>query len=112
MATESQTTHTGISDRRGLFTPGFLMDPDDPVVSSAAKAVGRRFGSGPARIRPWTFATDGGWSHGIYGIPTIGFAAGEERYAHTNRERWDLGEAEWAFSRHSELILALQHTLG
>ena len=112
MATEKQTTHTGISDLRNLFTPGFLMDTEDAVVVAAAKAVGRRDGQGPARTRPWTFATDGGWSKGVFGIPTIGFAAGEERFAHTNRERWELEEAEWAFIRHTDLILALQQSLA
>jgi putative selenium metabolism hydrolase len=111
MATEVQSSYTGLSERRDLLTPGFLMAPDDPLVVEAARAVGRRNGSGPATIRPWTFATDGGWSRGIYGIPTIGFAAGEERFAHTNRERWDLAEAEWALARHPALIRAVQGTL-
>ena len=112
MATETQTSYTGVSDRRNLFTPGFLMDAGDPLVQEAARAVGRREGGGMAGIRPWTFATDGGWSMGVFGIPTLGFAAGEERFAHTNRERWELGQAEWAFSRHPDLILALQKILG
>lgn len=111
MATEVQSSYTGVSERRDLFTPGFLMDADDPLVVEAARAVGTRNGSGPATIRPWTFATDGGWSRGIYGIPTIGFAAGEERFAHTNRERWDLLEAEWSFARHQDLISALQRAI-
>ncbi len=112
MATEAQTSYTGVSERRNLFTPGFLMAADDPVVVEAARAVGARSGGGMARIRPWTFATDGGWSKGVFGIPTIGFAAGEERYAHTNRERWELSEAEWSLSRHPGLIMALQRTLS
>jgi putative selenium metabolism hydrolase len=112
MATEAQTSYTGVSERRNLFTPGFLMAADDPVVVEAARAVGARSGGEMARIRPWTFATDGGWSKGVFGIPTIGFAAGEERYAHTNRERWELSEAEWSLSRHPNLIMALQRTLS
>ena len=75
------------------MSPGYLMQPDHPVVVAATKAAGRMDGSGPARARPWQFATDGGWSCGVHGIPTIGFAPGEERYAHTNRERLDLAEA-------------------
>lgn len=112
MATELQSSYTGISEQRGLFTPGFLMAPDDPVILEAARAVGRPDAGGPAQVRPWTFATDGGWSYGVFGIPTLGFAAGEERFAHTNRERWGLREAEWAFSRHPPLILAVQSALG
>lgn len=112
MAREDQTTHTGLSERRDLFTPGFLMDAEDPIILAAAKAVGRQSGEGMAAIRPWTFATDGGWSKGVFGIPTLGFAPGEERFAHTNRERLELEEARWAFSRYPPLILALQGALG
>ncbi|MGW8265773.1 MAG: M20/M25/M40 family metallo-hydrolase [Longimicrobiales bacterium] len=112
MATEVQRSYTGISERRDLFTPGFLMEADDPLVLAAARAVGKRRGKGSASTRPWTFATDGGWSRGVFGIPTLGFAAGEERFAHTNRERWELGEAEWSFNRYPDLILALQKTLA
>lgn len=111
MAMEYQEAFTGRGERRDLFTPGFLMDAADPVILAAAEAVGRRDGAGPADVRPWTFATDGGWSHGVFGIPTLGFAPGEERHAHTNTERLDLAEAEWAFSRHPDLILAVQAAL-
>ncbi|MFC1791319.1 peptidase dimerization domain-containing protein, partial [Gemmatimonadota bacterium] len=111
MAQEQQTTHTGVSELRDLFTPGFLMEAEDPLIQAAAKAVGRRDGDGMAAIRPWTFATDGGWSCGVFGVPTLGFAPGEERFAHTNTERLDLEEAAWAFSRHPALILAVQEAL-
>jgi putative selenium metabolism hydrolase len=112
MAQETQTTHTGLSELRDLFTPGFLLDADDPVILAAAEAVGRQDGKGMAAIRPWTFATDGGWSSGVFGIPTLGFAPGEERFAHTNTERLELKEARWAFSRYPHLILAVQEVLG
>ncbi|MEE8148293.1 MAG: M20/M25/M40 family metallo-hydrolase [Longimicrobiales bacterium] len=111
MAAQPQKTYTGITSERSLFTPGFLMDADDPLVLAAAEAVGQRHGDGPARVRPWTFATDGGWSCGINGIPTVGFAPGEERYAHTNRERLDMEEARWAFERYPLLIDALHQAL-
>ena len=71
--------------------------------------MGRRDGTASAAtIRPWQFATDGGWSRGVHGIPTIGFAPGEEHYAHTNRERIDVEEARWGFERHGDLIAAVQ----
>ncbi|MDX1646337.1 MAG: M20/M25/M40 family metallo-hydrolase [Longimicrobiales bacterium] len=111
MATERQRTYTGIEVERDLLTPGFLMDPEAPVVQAAAEAVGRRETEGPATIRPWRFATDGGWSRGVFGIPTVGFAPGEERYAHTNRERLDVEEARWAYGRYPILISAIQRAL-
>lgn len=112
IARETQTTYTGETEDRPLFSPGFLMEEDGPLVEAAARAVGRRDDPGtPAVVRPWTFATDGGWSCGVMGIPTVGFAPGEERYAHTNRERLDLDEARWAFERYPELIVALQNAM-
>lgn len=108
-----QRTWTGVEEERGLLTPGFLMPADDPVVRAAAVAVGRRAHSAsPAAVRPWTFATDGGWSMGAFGIPTVGFAPGEERYAHTNRERLDVEEARWAFERHPALVTGVQRALA
>jgi len=111
MAAQPQTTYTGLTSKRSLFTPGFVMDSDDPVVRAAAQAVGQRDGDGPATVRPWAFATDGGWSCGVHGIPTVGFAPGEERYAHTNRERLDLDEARWTFERYPLLIDAVHEAL-
>ena len=109
MATEHQRTYTGLEEDKTLLTPGFLMDTADPVVQAAAAAVGKRGdASEPATVRPWAFATDGGWSCGVFGIPTVGFAPGEERFAHTNRERLDVEEARWAFERYPHLILAVQ----
>ncbi len=113
LASEKQSTYTGLTREKGMITPGFLISPDHPVVRAAAAAVGRRSGGpGAAEVRPWTFATDGGWTCGRHGIPTIGFAPGEERYAHTNRERLDLDEARWSLERYPDLILAVQGALG
>ena len=112
MGSEHQECYTGLAHEKALLTPGFLVEPEHPVIRAAAAAVGRRDGEGPARIRPWTFATDGGWSCGVHGIPTLGFAPGEERFAHTNREQLELAEARWAFERYPELILAMQGALA
>lgn len=113
LATERQRAYTGVEEERSILSPGFLMDPAHPVVQAAARAVGTRSAQGgrrspPARVRPWTFATDGGWTCGVRGIPTIGFAPGLERHAHTNTERLDLDDARWAYGRYLELVPAVQ----
>ena len=110
-ARELQRTSTGVEEEVDFMSPSFLMRPDHPVVVAAANAVGRRSGPGPAHVRPWQFATDGGWSCGVHGIPTIGFAPGEERFAHTNRERLELSEASWAFERYPDVIAAVQRAV-
>ncbi|MGH7448597.1 MAG: M20 family metallopeptidase [Longimicrobiales bacterium] len=108
--TETQRTWTGIEDERRLFTPGFLLEPTHPVVRAAARTITRRTGRAP-ELRPWTFATDGGHSCGIHGIPTIGYAPGEERYAHTNRERLDLADARTAYDAYPAVISSVFEAL-
>jgi putative selenium metabolism hydrolase len=104
--TELQRSWTGLAEERRLFTPGFLSDPDNPVVTAAASAVALATGRVP-NVRPWTFATDGGHSCGVHGIPTLGYAPGEERYAHTNRERLALADARTAYNAYPSLIRAV-----
>ena len=108
IAVATQRSYTGVEVARHLFSPGFLMDRADPIVRAAARAVGRRGSGAPARVRPWAFATDGGFTCGVRGIPTIGFAPGEERYAHTNTERLELEEARWGYGRYLRLVPAVQ----
>jgi acetylornithine deacetylase/succinyl-diaminopimelate desuccinylase-like protein len=110
-AFEDQRTHTGVEERRRLFTPGFLLPADHAVPVAAAAVIERATGRKPA-IRPWTFATDGGYTCGVHGIPTIGFAPGEERFAHTNRERLDLRAARVAFAAYPDLIRAVQNAVA
>jgi putative selenium metabolism hydrolase len=110
-ARELQRTYTGIEEEVDFLSPSFLMRPDHPAIVAAATAVGRRSSPGPAHARPWQFATDGGWSCGVHGIPTLGFAPGEERYAHTNRERLELVEAHWVYERYADVIAAVQRAV-
>ena len=111
---EPQKTWTGKTRDRRMFTPGFLMDPQHAVVRAAMDVVSEAAANTtiggrntPPMIRPWTFATDGGHTCGVHGIPTIGFAPGEERYAHTNRERLPLLQAEQTFDVYPSLIRAI-----
>ncbi len=103
---EPQRTYTGRTRDRRMFTPGFLLDPKHDVALSAVDVVTKASGRAPA-VRPWTFATDGGHTCGVHGIPTIGYAPGEERYAHTNRERLELTQAEQVYDIYPALIRAM-----
>ncbi|MEO5510716.1 MAG: M20/M25/M40 family metallo-hydrolase [Longimicrobiales bacterium] len=108
---ERQRTYTGKQRDRRMFTPGFLLDPQHAVAKAAVAVIKTESGRMPA-IRPWTFATDGGHTCGVHGIPTIGYAPGEERYAHTNRERLALDQAEQVYNTYPKLIAAVSATIG
>jgi putative selenium metabolism hydrolase len=110
VAVETQTTCTGRAFERPLFTPGYLLAPDHPVATAAARAAANA-GLQPT-IRPWTFATDGGHTCGIHGIPTVGFGPGEERHAHTRTERLDLARAARVFAAYPSVIGAVQAAAG
>lgn len=106
---ELQRAWTGVEQLQPMFSPGYLLAPDHPIVTAAVAAV-RKAGGQPA-VRPWTFATDGGHSCGRHGIPTLGFAPGDERYAHTNRERLELGEAEQLYTVYPDVVRAVMAVL-
>ncbi|HUF13599.1 MAG TPA: M20/M25/M40 family metallo-hydrolase [Longimicrobiales bacterium] len=108
-ATMRQTTYTGREMERQLFTPAYRLEDTHPVVRSARSAIAAATGREPV-VRPWTFATDGGHVCGRHGIPTIGYAPGEERYAHTNTERLALDQAREVFEAYPSLIRALCET--
>ncbi len=103
---EEQNTWTGLHEVREMFGPGFLLDPEHDVTRAAARAVEAATGA-PATVRPWRFATDGRYTCGERGIPTIGYAPGEESHAHTNTERLELEPARTVYAAYPALIGAL-----
>lgn len=103
---EHQRTWTGIERDWRMFGPGFLVPETHPIVAAAASAVETSTGRRPG-IRPWRFATDGRHTCGEHGIPTIGYAPGEERHAHTNTERLALDEARTAYEAYPTVVTAV-----
>jgi succinyl-diaminopimelate desuccinylase len=102
-----QRAYTGWERTLPISTCGFLMSHSHSVVGAAEQAVWEVTGCTP-RVRPWTFGTDGGYTCGRYGIPTIGCGPGTEGYAHTNRERLDLESARTVYQVYPALIRKIQ----
>jgi putative selenium metabolism hydrolase len=102
---------TGWEDEHSNFTPGFLLADGHPVVAAAAGAIRCVTGRTP-QIRQWKFGTDGGHSCGTHGVPTIGYAPGDEALAHTNREHLPLSAAREVFDAYPALIRAVQDALA
>jgi acetylornithine deacetylase/succinyl-diaminopimelate desuccinylase-like protein len=97
-------SYTGLeavmSQTRAYETPG-----DDPVLLSARRSLEATLGR-PIEVGTWTFATDGGHlAH--HGITTIGFAPGEERFAHTIHDQIDLTKMREALVGNAALALDL-----
>jgi len=106
-----QRAYTGWERTMPISTHGFLLAESHPVVEAAVEAIATATGHVPA-VRPWTFGTDGGYPCGVYGIPTIGYAPGNESCSHTNRERLDLKSAQITYDVYPALVRQLQRALA
>ena len=99
-------TYTGM-DVGGLkFIPAFSLKEDHPLVTMAFNAASATIGRNP-RIFRWNFATDGGWSMGNLGIPTIGFSPCEEILAHTTDEFVRIDYMEKAAKAYAAMIIEI-----
>jgi putative selenium metabolism hydrolase len=76
-----EKSYTGYEKEVQKYHPVWVTPKDHLFVKQTIKAL-QSIGQ-PAETGYWRFGTDGSWSAGIKGIPTIGFQWGEESLAHT-----------------------------
>jgi acetylornithine deacetylase/succinyl-diaminopimelate desuccinylase-like protein len=75
-------------------------------VRKAVRAVERALGFHP-RLGVWPFSTDGAYTMGEAGIPTIGFGPGEVHYAHATDEQISLADVVQAARGYAQLAVEL-----
>ncbi len=56
-------------------------------------------------MKVWAFSTDGAYTRGEAGIPTVGFGPGEERYAHTVNEQVRLADVLLAANGYASIAV-------
>lgn len=98
------TSYTGVSAEMPP-TNGFETPADHPLVLGAQKSLEATLGR-PVEVGTWTFATDGGHLS-RHGITTIGFAPGEEHFAHTIHDQCDVAKMHEALLGNAALALDL-----
>lgn len=98
LLSEKVRSYTGLTASLPATAPAYLLEPSHPLPNLARAILEERLGRG-VEIRLWGFATDGGYLTQA-GIPTIGFAPGEERHAHTPYDQVRIDqmiEAFWGY---------------
>jgi putative selenium metabolism hydrolase len=99
-------TYTGYCQSGRKYFPPWLLSEDDPLVRKAARALERVLGGRP-KLGTWPFSTDGAYTMGTCGIPTIGFGPGDERLAHTTDEHVRLADVTLAAAGYAQLAIEL-----
>jgi len=80
------TSYTGYACQARQAFAYWVTPEDAPLLRQAARTIEKVLGYAPS-VGRWEFSTDGTYSSGVAGIPTVGFGPGEERYVHTVDER-------------------------
>ncbi len=80
-----ETAYTGVTREVPKLLSPFVTPESNPWVQKAVTAL-EGLGESP-RFDKWHFSTEGGYTAGVLGIPTIGYAPGEENYSHTPYDR-------------------------
>ena len=99
---------TGADVEMDKAYPAWTTPADHPLVVEACAAVEDVLGAAP-RVGRWSFSTNGVATRGLLGIPTVGFAPGDEDLAHTTREHVavdDLVRATAVYARLAERFAA------
>jgi putative selenium metabolism hydrolase len=100
------TSYTGYRCRDVEHYPAWMVPENHILVQATGRAVRKLTGERPA-IGKWDFSTDGVYTMGVAGIPTVGLGPGEETKAHTADECIRLADCYTAARIYSQLAVEL-----
>jgi acetylornithine deacetylase/succinyl-diaminopimelate desuccinylase-like protein len=104
-------SYTGYETEGAEIYPAWLLSEDHPLLQQAAASLDRSLGRRPS-VGIWSFSTDGVYTMGEAGIPTIGFGPGDARLAHTADERIRVVEVHRAADAYAALVIDLLDSLA
>lgn len=80
------TCYTGLKMTQETFAPAWQMPSDSEWIRAAQEALG------DVKLGHYSFCTNGSYSLGRAGVPTLGYGPGHEHAAHTNDEFLELDQ--------------------
>lgn len=99
-------SYTGYAQSGRKYFPPWLLPEDHPMARKAVRAVEKVLGARP-KTGIWPFSTDGAYTMGTAGIPTIGFGPGDERLAHATGEHVHMADVALAAQGYAQLAVEL-----
>jgi putative selenium metabolism hydrolase len=106
VATYRTTSYTGYECETREFYPAWVIAADHPLVNAAVQAAQAELKRRP-QVTCWGFSTEGVYTAGEAGIPTVGFGPGREECAHTADEHVRLQDVYAAARVYAQLALQL-----
>lgn len=101
----SQQCYTGATMDGQRFFPAWVLPEDHPFVGQSLESL-RKAGLRP-EITKYSFCTNGSYSAGIAGIPTIGFGPGREDGAHVADESMEIDQLKCAATGYQAIACQL-----
>lgn len=108
IASASQVCHTGEVLQGKRFFPAWVLPENHKLVVGALEGL-RKSGLNPT-VTKYSFCTNGSYSAGLAGIPTIGFGPGAEDGAHVVDENIEIAQVNKAAAGYQ--AIALQFLIG
>ncbi len=104
-------TYTGQSVPGREHYPAWLLAEDHPFLRRVVHAVESSMGVRP-EVGTWRFSTDGVYTMGELGIPTVGFGPGQEQVAHTADEFVPVADLERAMRAYARIAKEVLDHVG
>jgi putative selenium metabolism hydrolase len=99
-------SYTGYTWKVREYFPAWFIPQTHPLVQAGLRAAERVLGFRP-HLGCWKFSTDGVYTMGEAGIPTIGFGPGDEQWAHSPDERIRIDDLFAAAEVYAEMVLEI-----
>ncbi len=99
-------SYTGYLCRDIEHYPAWVVPENHILVQATARAVREVMGERPT-IGKWDFSTDGVYTMGVAGIPTVGIGPGKQTQAHTADECIHLADCYTAAQIYAQLAVEL-----
>ncbi len=110
IARHQKSSYTGYRLSGEAHYPAWLLTADHPLILQAAASLERSLGRKP-EVAIWRFSSDGVYTMGLAGIPTIGFGPGDDMLSHAPNEFIKLSDLHRSIPAYANLARDLLYGL-